>query len=329
MSFKKLKSFIIIFLVATFIMPQSLLAYSNYIVAGGENIGLSINNKGIIIAGFYKVGDKYPGYDAGLNKGDIIKRANDKEVSSIDDFIGAIKESDGKSLKLVYQREKQNETTTLNLTDENGTLKTGLYVKDMISGIGTLTYIDPESKIYGALGHEVLEQTTGTMINVRDGKIYSSNVTSIEKSVRGEPGAKNANTNSNDVFGDVKENKVSGIFGNYTKEINKNNLYKVADYEDIKLGEAKIITVIEGTLKKEYSVNLIKVNNDKTDNKNILFEITDSNLIDKTGGIVQGMSGSPIIQGNNIIGAVTNVVVNNPKRGYGILITTMLKEGEN
>lgn len=329
MSFKKLKSFIAIFLVATFIMPQSLLAYSKYIVAGGENIGLSINNKGIIIAGFYKVGDKYPGYDASLNKGDVIKRANDKEVSSIDDFIGAIKESDGKSLKLVYQRGKQNETTTLNLTDENGTLKTGLYVKDMISGIGTLTYIDPESKIYGALGHEVLEQTTGTMINVRDGKIYNSNVTSVEKSVRGEPGAKNANTNSNDVFGDVKENKVSGIFGNYTKEINKNSLYKVADYEDIKLGEAKIITVIEGTLKKEYSVNILKVNNDKSDNKNILFEITDSNLIDKTGGIVQGMSGSPIIQGNNIIGAVTNVVVNNPKRGYGILITTMLEEGEN
>ena len=329
MSFKKLKSFIAIFLVATFIMPQSLLAYSKYIVAGGENIGLSINNKGIIIAGFYKVGDKYPGYDAGLNKGDVIKRANDKEVSSIDDFIGAIKESDGKSLKLVYQRGKQNETTTLNLTDENGTLKTGLYVKDMISGIGTLTYIDPESKIYGALGHEVLEQTTGTMINVRDGKIYNSNVTSVEKSVRGEPGAKNANTNSNDVFGDVKENKVSGIFGNYTKEINKNNLYKVADYEDIKLGEAKIITVIEGTLKKEYSINILKVNNDKADNKNILFEITDSNLIDKTGGIVQGMSGSPIIQGNNIIGAVTKVVVNNPKRGYGILITTMLEEGEN
>ena len=329
MSFKKLKSFIAIFLVATFIMPQSLLAYSKYIVAGGENIGLSINNKGIIVAGFYKVGDKYPGYDAGLNKGDVIKRANDKEVSSIDDFIGAIKESDGKSLKLVYQRGKQNETTTLNLTDENRTLKTGLYVKDMISGIGTLTYIDPESKIYGALGHEVLEQTTGTMINVRDGKIYNSNVTSVEKSVRGEPGAKNANTNSNDVFGDVKENKVSGIFGNYTKEINKNNLYKVADYEDIKLGEAKIITVIEGTLKKEYSINILKVNNDKTDNKNILFEITDSNLINKTGGIVQGMSGSPIIQGNNIIGAVTNVVVNNPKRGYGILITTMLEEGEN
>ena len=329
MSFKKLKSFIAIFLVATFIMPQSLLAYSKYIVAGGENIGLSINNKGIIIAGFYKVEDKYPGYDAGLNKGDVIKRANDKEVSSIDDFIGAIKESDGKSLKLVYQRGKQNETTTLNLTNENGTLKTGLYVKDMISGIGTLTYIDPESRIYGALGHDVLEQTTGTMINVRDGKIYNSNVTSVEKSVRGEPGAKNANTNSNDVFGDVKENKVSGIFGNYTKEINKDNLYKVAVYEDIKLGEAKIITVIEGTLKKEYSINILKVNNDKTDNKNILFEITDSNLINKTGGIVQGMSGSPIIQGNNIIGAVTNVVVNNPKRGYGILITTMLEEGEN
>lgn len=329
MFFKKIKSFIAIFIVATFIMPQSVFAYSKYIVAGGDNIGLQINNNGIIVAGFYKVGESFPGQDANLIKGDIILKADGKDVKTIDDFIGTIKESNQRSLKLVYQRNEKQETTTLNLINDDGVVKTGLYVKDMVSGIGTLTYIDPNTKIYGALGHEVLEQTTGTMINVKDGKIFNSNVTGIEKSTRGEPGAKNANTNANDIYGNIKENTISGIFGNYTKEINQDKLYKVAGYEDIKLGEAKIITVLDENLKKEYKINIIKVNNEKNDNKNILFEIVDEELMNKTGGIIQGMSGSPIIQGENIIGAVTNVVVNNPKRGYGILITSMLEEGEN
>lgn len=327
--FKKIKNFIAIMIVATFIMPQSILAYSNYIVAGGENIGLQINNDGIIIAGFYKVDDIYPGMKANLNKGDTIIKVDGNNVKTIDDFITSIKNSNQRSLKLVYLRNGNEQTTTLNLINDNGVVKTGLYVKDMVSGIGTLTFIDPETRLYGALGHEVLESSSGTMLDVKDGKIYNSSVTSIEKSTRGEPGAKNANVDSNDVYGNIKENTISGIFGNYTKNINENSLYKVANYEDIKLGEAKIITVLSGNEKNEYTINILKVNNDKRDNKNILFEVTDKKLIEKTGGIVQGMSGSPIIQGNNIIGAVTNVVVNNPKKGYGILITTMLEEAEN
>lgn len=329
MFFKKFKSFIAIFIIATFIMPQNLLAYSKYIVAGGENIGLSINNNGIIVAGFYKVGNIYPGKEATLQKGDTIVEANNTKVYSIDDFITTIKNSDGKSLKLVYLRNNNKETTTLNLIAEEGVVKTGLYVKDMVSGIGTLTYIDPSTKLYGALGHEVLESQSGTMINVKDGKIYNSSVTSIDKSTRGDPGAKNANVDSNDIYGNIIKNSTSGVFGKYTKEINQSNLYEVADYKDIKPGEAKIITVLNGNEKKEYSINILKVNNNKDDNKNILFEVTDKELINITGGIVQGMSGSPIIQDNKIIGAVTNVVVNNPKRGYGILITSMLEEAEN
>lgn len=329
MFFKKFKSFIAIFIIATFIMPQNLLAYSKYIVAGGENIGLSINNNGIIVAGFYKVGNVYPGKDANMQKGDTIVEVNDTKVYSIDDFITTIKNSDGKSLKLVYLRNNNKETTTLNLIADEGVVKTGLYVKDMVSGIGTLTYIDPSTKLYGALGHEVLESQSGIMINVKDGKIYNSSVTSIDKSTRGDPGAKNANVDSNDIYGNIIKNSTSGVFGKYTKEITKNNLYEVADYKDIKLGEAKIITVLNGNEKKEYSINILKVNNTKDDNKNILFEVTDKELINITGGIVQGMSGSPIIQENKIIGAVTNVVVNNPKRGYGILITSMLEEAEN
>lgn len=329
MFFKKIKSFIAIFLIATFIMPQSVFAYSKYIIAGGENIGLQINNKGIIIAGFYKIDDAYPGLDASLQKGDIILKADNKEISTIDDFIEVIKESNQRNLKLVYQRGNTKETTTLNLKVIDGTVKTGLYIKDMVTGIGTLTFIDPNTKLYGALGHEVIDSSSGVMLDVKDGKIYTSSVTSIEKSIRGEPGSKNANVDSNNVYGNIKENTKTGVFGYYTKDINKDKLYEVGEFKDINTGEAKIITVLNKDEKKEYSINIISVNNEENDNKNILFEITDNKLLNKTGGIVQGMSGSPIIQNNKIIGAVTNVVVNNPKRGYGVLITSMLKEAEN
>lgn len=329
MSFKKFKNILAIFLIATFIMPQSVFAYSKYIIAGGENIGLQINNNGIIIAGFYKVEDKYPGHDASLQKGDIITKVDGKNISTIDDFIESIKISNQRNLKLVYLRNNIEETTTLNLVMQDGVIKTGLYVKDMVSGIGTLTFIDPNTKLYGALGHEIIETSSGVMLNVKDGKIYSSSVTSIDKSVRGDPGCKNANVDANNIYGNIKENTKTGVFGTYTKEINKDNLYKVAEYDEIKTGEAKIITVLQGETKREYSINILKVNNELNDNKNILFEVTDEELINKTGGIVQGMSGSPIIQGNKIVGAVTNVVVNNPKKGYGVLITSMLNEAEN
>lgn len=329
MYFKKFKSFIAIFLVATFIMPQTLFAYSKYIIAGGENIGLQINNNGIIVAGFYKVEDKYPGVEANLQKGDTIIESDGVLVQNIDDFINTIKNSNQKSLKLVYLRNNKKETTTLNLAINDGTIKTGLYVKDMVSGIGTLTFIDPKTKLYGALGHEVIESQSKTMLEVKDGKIYNSKVTSIDKSTRGEPGCKNANVDSNDVYGSIIENTTTGIFGKYTKEINKNKLYEVAEYKDIKTGNAKIITVLNDEEKREFTINILRVSNEKNDNKNILFEVTDKELISKTGGIVQGMSGSPIIQDNKIVGAVTNVVVNNPKRGYGVLITSMLEEAEN
>ena len=131
------------------------------------------------------------------------------------------------------------------------------------------------------------------------------------------------------LIGDIKENTQNGVFGNYISKIDDSKLYKVADYKDVNLGNAKIITVINDNQKREYNINIIKVSNNKNDNKNILFEITDEELMNKTGGIVQGMSGSPIIQNDKIIGAVTNVVVNNPRKGYGIFITTMLNEAEN
>ena len=164
---------------------------------------------------------------------------------------------------------------------------------------------------------------------MKNGQILKSTVTNIERSENGSPGSKNAQLEFDQIKGQIAENTSSGIFGKYTDIIPSRKAYKVASVSDIKKGEAKILTVVDGEEIKEYSINITKINKNDKNNKNLLFEITDPELLEKTGGIVQGMSGSPIIQGDFIIGAVTHVVVDDPTKGYGILITNMLKEGEN
>ena len=213
--------------------------------------------------------------------------------------------------------------------DTNDVYKTGLYVKDSINGVGTLTFIDPNTKLYGALGHEIIEKTTGQKLEIKDGKIYNSTVTSITRSSDGNPGEKNAKYDTTEIYGNVTENTSSGIFGEYSDAIPDKKLYKVASSSDIKLGEAKILTVINEEEVEEFTINILNVAIDERTTKNILFEVTDKTLLEKTGGIVQGMSGSPIVQGDAIIGAVTHVVVDDPTKGYGIFITTMLEEAEN
>ena len=227
-------------------------------------------------------------------------------------------------------RNDQEKKTTLKLyKEESNVYKTGLYVKDSITGIGTLTFIDPTTKNFGALGHEIQEQTTGKIFEVKDGTIFSSEVTGILPSKDGSPGEKQAEYDKEDVKGTVSENTKQGIFGKYTDEINESKTYNVAKPNEVKKGKAKILTVLDGTKIQEYEINITQINSEKQKNKNFVFEITDKELITKTGGIIQGMSGSPIIQGDNIIGAVTHVVINDTHKGYGIFITNMLEEAEN
>ncbi len=166
------------------------------------------------------------------------------------------------------------------------------------------------------------------IVNTNDGTIFDSEVINISKSKIGSPGEKIAKYYSSNIDGNIFENTNKGIFGTYVGKIPENSLYKVANIENIKLGPAKIKTVISGRDINEYDINILKITNDMNI-KNFVFEITDEKLINLTGGIVQGMSGSPIIQGDYIIGAVTHVTVDNPIRGYGIFITNMLKEAEN
>ena len=327
MFLKNLKKTLIIIL-TSFIMPISILAYSEYIIAGGENVGIEINWEGVMVVGLYEIDGKYKASEAGIKVGDIITSINNQNISNIDDMTNIISESKDK-IEIGFIRNNKLDHTTLELTkDENNVYKTGLYVKDQIKGIGTLTYIDPNTKLFGALGHEIIEKTTGKILEVKDGKLYNSEVTNIEPSRDGNPGEKNA-VFKETTIGNIKENTNKGIFGTYQEKIPEKKLYKVALPSEIKIGEAKILTVLDKEEIKEYKINILKISETKEKTKNLLFEITDEYLLEKTGGIIQGMSGSPIIQNEKIIGAVTHVVVDNPEKGYGIFITNMLEEAEN
>lgn len=318
-----MKKYIILILLLLF--PFNTLAYSNYIIPGGQSLGIEVKNNGVIVIGFYRVNGKLN--SNGLKVGDIIVKVNDIDISSIDELLDGIENNivDNK-INVTIKRDSKYINKELELERINGVYKTGLYVKDSIIGIGTLSYIDPTTKIYGALGHEIIESTSNKLIEVKTGSIFKTSITTIDKSVNGVAGTKNAKFYNNISYGSVVKNTNKGIYGIYNSDISKYSTLEVGGYEDIKLGKAYIKTVILGEEIKTYEIEIDKKNNNET--KNIHFKIVSEDLIDKTGGIVQGMSGSPIIQDNKIIGAVTHVVIDNPTTGYGILITNMLEEGE-
>ena len=307
-------------------LPLNILAYSDYVIPGGQSVGIEINTKGILIVGFYKV-------DGKLNKGDLkvgdrITEVNGIDINTVDELVSTIeKEMKDDKVEITYIRNDKTRKTDLGLVYEDSTYKTGLYVKDSITGIGTLTYIDPDTKIYGALGHEIIESNTNYTVEVKSGTIFRSSITSIDRSVSGTPGGKNAKFFSNTVFGQIEKNVTSGIYGEYTSTLPDTERMKIASLDEVEEGKAYIYTVLNGEELGKYEIEITKIDK-KSETKNLYFKVTDKNLLEKTGGIVQGMSGSPIIQNDKIIGAVTHVVVSNPSNGYGISIITMLEEGE-
>lgn len=328
----KIKLQICIFLLTLLIIPLNAFAYSKFIIPGGQTIGIEVNSKGVLVVGFYKVNDNYLGKDAGFEIGDRILAVNNKEIATIDEMVHVVNEeaknNANNALDVTIDRNGKSSTLSLNLVCDNDQVcKTGLYVKDEITGIGTLTYIDPNTTVFGALGHEILEKTTSEKFEIKDGKIFRANVVGTTRSNNGSPGEKNATYDKSTIFGNIYSNEKSGIFGTYNATFPTTDKLEVASKDEVKTGKAIIRTVVSNDTIEEYEINILKIDKD-SDVKNILFEITDSKLLEKTGGVVQGMSGSPIIQNNKIIGAVTHVIVSDTKKGYGIFITTMLEEGE-
>ena len=318
---KKIK----VLLISWLLLPINAFAYSNYIIPGGETLGIEINSDGVMVIGFYQINGKYNKGSPTIKAGDYIIKINDTYVNIIDELTKIIEQNvDKKEVTVTLKRNGKEKTSKLELIKDGDIYKTGLYVKDSITGTGTLSYIDPETKIFGALGHEIIESNTSNIVEIKTGTIFRNYITGIDKSRVGYAGSKNAKFYYNTKYGSIMKNTNVGIYGLYESTIPNKEILEVATKEEVKIGSAKIATVLNKEEVKYYDIEINKT----AKIKNISFKITDKELLDKTGGVVQGMSGSPIIQNNKIIGAVTHVIIDNPMSGYGLFITTMLEEGE-
>lgn len=309
-------------------MPIYLFAYSEKVIPGGENIGIEINSNGLVVVGFYKVNGKYIAEET-LRVGDTILSIEGTSINSINEMSDLIdKNIKDNMVNITIKRNNKVTDTKLNLELIDGVYKTGLYVKEKVTGIGTLTYIDPLTNIYGALGHEIVMNETNNNVEVKSGNIYESFVSGIDRSINGRVGSKNASINYNRSLGTILDNTSIGIYG-VINSVPKKDVIEVSDWEDITLGKAYILTDTGGGIVNEYEINITSLDEKLINtNKSISFEVIDSTLLDISGGIVQGMSGSPIIQNNKLIGAVTHVVIDEVNKGYAVFIRTMLSEGD-
>jgi stage IV sporulation protein B len=269
-----------------------------------------------------------PARTAGLNAGDIITQIGTQRVSTNDDLKTAIDKLDGSPVSITVTRG----TSVLQLKvtphkTEDGRCELGLWMRDGIAGIGTLTFFDPETGVFGALGHAVNDSETGVVIPLRTGAISRSYVTDVVQGKAGMPGQLHGTFNSDNTLGSLTKNSTSGIFGTMTANdlmIGKAAI-PVADSSQIKTGPATILSNVSGTEVKEYKAEIIRIyTGAESVGRSMMISIKDPELIALTGGIVQGMSGSPIIQNGKLIGAVTHVLINDPTRGYGISIENML-----
>ncbi|MFZ3170725.1 MAG: SpoIVB peptidase [Carboxydocellales bacterium] len=310
------------------------------VIPGGHSIGVALSSPGVMVVGYSPLIDKqnlkfYPAKEAGIEIGDIVLSINGEKVDTEREMAINIEKfgSKGNLVTIEISRAKQTQRIQVQprYCYDSGTYRIGLYIRDSAAGVGTLTFIDPNSHKFGALGHIITDADTNRPIAVGKGRIIRANIQQIQKGRKGQPGEKvGVFIEDNDFSGKITENTQVGIFGNTMSNIT-NPLYPepipVATSAQIKLGEAEILTVVNGEKIDNYKIAIRKLLPvGRPDGKGMVIEITDERLINKTGGIIQGMSGSPIIQDGRIIGAVTHVFINNPRLGYGVIIEKMLLE---
>ncbi|HHY82043.1 MAG TPA: SpoIVB peptidase [Clostridiales bacterium] len=308
------------------------------LIPGGNSIGVSLYTSGALIVGTSEVTDEngithFPAIDAGLLPGDVIEKVNGVTVKDADHLSKLVNKVKGKSVELECKRDNRIFVTRIfpvkDATDSKYRL--GLWVRDSTAGVGTLTFVDPDTQYMGALGHAITDVDTGALLSVKNGKISESTIIDVKIGKKGLPGELVGNFSSNKkVLGSIIKNTAYGIYGKANQRIT-NPIYKnpmpIAYQYNIKPGRATILTTIDDSGIQEYEIQILKVNRQASPNpKGLVIEVTDPRLLEKTGGIVQGMSGSPIIMDGKIVGAITHVFVNDPKKGYGIFIEWMLEE---
>ena len=291
------------------------------LIPGGQLVGLELQDDTVTVVEFHEtLGENAK--KAGLREGDRILRINDTTVTSAADIRSALAQAKGK-IRLCVLREGKTKVISFapGLCEEGP--KLGVYLKQGTTGVGTVTYYDPESGCFAALGHGV-NTKNGNLLTLRTGNIYEATVRSVKKGTIGTPGQLMGQLTSPDCIGTVAKNTPQGIFGTLPAP-QKDRPIPVAAPGEVKTGAATIRSTVDGHTLREYSVEILKIYPKPSERtRNMLIKVTDPALLDTTGGIVQGMSGSPIIQDGKLIGAVTHVLVNDPTTGYGIFIENML-----
>ena len=301
------------------ILPIGALA-TEMLVPVGQIVGLQIGDDQVVIAGFDgTIGGA--GQQAGLRVGDRITHINGKGISCAQDVSEALAGAKG-SVEVRLVRDGKNKSVQIKPVETNEGPKLGVYLKQGVTGVGTVTWYDPETGRFGALGHGV-NTAKGQLVTMRGGSVYRASVLSVVKGRAGDPGQLLGSLQGKDPIGKICKNTQQGIFG--TTEVGwEGAAFPIASNKKIKTGEAKIISNVHGNEVQEYSVEILKIYpTSRGGGRNMLIKVTDPALLELTGGIVQGMSGSPIIQNGKLVGAVTHVLVNDPTTGYGIFIENM------
>ncbi|WP_081755893.1 SpoIVB peptidase [Paucisalibacillus sp. EB02] len=309
------------------------------VIPGGQSIGVQLQTLGVLVVGHHLVngenGQMSPGEEAEIKVGDVIMEIDGQKIEEMKDVKPIVEEAGkaSKPLEVKVKRGKETFTTELNPVKDKkeNEYRIGLYIRDSAAGIGTMTFFEPKSKKYGALGHVISDMDTKKPIEIHDGTIVRSSVTSIQKGNNGTPGEKQAKFSiKENRIGTITKNSPFGIFGKLDQSIENGKYDKpmpIALSHEVKEGPAKILTVIDDEKVEEFDVEIVSSVPQKSPaTKGMVIQITDPKLLEATGGIVQGMSGSPIIQNGKVIGAVTHVFVNDPTSGYGVHIEWMLQD---
>ena len=305
------------------------------VIPVGEIVGIKLYTNGVMVVGTASIegedGNIYKPYqETGIQEGDCITHVNGVEITSTNRLVEEINKSLGEEVELTYNHKEEIKTGKIKpVKNKDDKYKLGLWVRDSAAGVGTVTFYNEDTKCFAALGHAITDIDTGEVLSTSSGEIDNAQILSIVKGQKDEPGKIEGVINSDISIGSIYNNTKFGIFGVIKNPQNVlldfNRKMKVASRNEIKLGEAICLSGIDGEI-KEYKLEITKIyQNNNYDNKSMLINITDESLIEKTGGIVQGMSGTPIIQNGKFVGAITHVLVNNPTVGYAVFGDLMLK----
>ena len=302
----------------------------------GSSIGMKLYTKGVLVVGMSQIDTdnnqkEKPYENSGIEQGDTIIEVNNNEIGNTDELIQEVNKSNGNAISIKYVRNNKTMQTSIIPVKSENEYKLGLWVRDAAAGVGTLTFYEPSTNMFMSLGHGITDIDTEQIVEIANGELVTANIISINKGEKGKPGEIRGTIDNGYEIGSIYKNTNFGVYGSLKNKnyipIDTSREMEVATREEIQEGEAKILCQLDNSGPKEYKIEIEKIyiSNNK-DNKSMLIKITDESLIEKTGGIIQGMSGAPIIQNGKFIGAITNVLVNDPTQGYAIFGDLMIKQ---